>query len=67
MVLFLCNYRDKSVMTTKQQLIGWLLFVICAFFFIAASIKNRDLLTLIGSIIFLVSCLFFLIPLIKKE
>jgi hypothetical protein len=46
------------------QLWGWILFIICAGFFIAASIRHRDTLTLIGSIIFLIACLVFLIPLL---
>jgi len=48
----------------KFQIFGWVLFIICAFFFIAASWKNHDTLTLIGGIIFLVACFFFLIPLL---
>jgi uncharacterized membrane protein YjjP (DUF1212 family) len=48
------------------ELWGWILFIICAGFFIAASIKNHDTLSLIGSIIFLIACLVFIIPLIAK-
>jgi len=50
----------------KQQLIGWILFVLCAIFFIASSLKNRDTLTFIGSVLFLISCIVFIIPLASK-
>ena len=49
----------------KYQLFGWVLFIVCAIFFIASSLKNGDTLTFIGSIIFLIACIVFLIPLFK--
>ncbi len=49
----------------KYQLFGWILFIVCAIFFIASSLKNGDTLTFIGSLIFLIACIVFLIPLIK--
>jgi len=49
----------------KYQLFGWILFIVCAIFFIASSLKNGDTLTFIGSIIFLFACIVFLIPLLK--
>jgi len=48
------------------QLVGWILFVICALFFIASSLNNRDILTFIGSVFFLISCIIFIIPLVKN-
>ena len=50
----------------KFEFCGWILFIICAGFFIAASIKHRDTLSLIASIIFLIACLVFITPLITK-
>ena len=50
----------------KFELWGWILFILCAGFFIASSIKNNDPLTLMGSIIFLIACLVFIIPLMTK-
>lgn len=50
----------------KLQLIGWILFVLCAVLFLASSVKNRDVLTFIGSVFFLVSCFFFIIPLVER-
>ena len=52
--------------TVKFEFWGWILFVICAVFFIVSGIKNRDAFSLIGSIIFLVACLVFIIPLVTK-
>ncbi len=49
----------------NYQLLGWILFIVCAFFFIASSFKNGDTLTLIGSIIFFIACGVFLIPLLR--
>jgi predicted membrane channel-forming protein YqfA (hemolysin III family) len=49
----------------KYQLFGWILFIVCAIFFIASSLINGDTLTFIGSIIFLIACIVFLIPLLK--
>ncbi len=43
---------------------GWLLFLVCAGFFIVSGIVSGDILYLIGSIIFLVACLVFIIPLV---
>ncbi len=47
------------------QLLGWILFIICAVFFILSGVKNGDMLTLVASLIFLVACMVFLIPLFK--
>ena len=49
----------------KYQLLGWILFIVCAVFFIASSLKNGDILTFIGSVIFLIACVVFLIPLFR--
>ena len=59
--------ENKIKLETKYHFIGWILFVICAVFFIAASLKDKEVLTLIGSIIFLIACIVFLIPLVKQK
>ena len=51
----------------KFQLWGWILFIVCAFIFIASSIRMGDGLMLVGSLFFLVACFLFLIPLLTKE
>lgn len=42
---------------------GWLVFVVSAVFFIAASWRAGDWLALGGSIAFLIACFVFMIPL----
>jgi uncharacterized membrane protein YtjA (UPF0391 family) len=51
----------------KFQLIGWILFIICAILFIISSIQSRDTILLIGSIVFLIACILFIIPLFLKK
>ncbi len=46
----------------KYDLCGWLLFVISALFFIASSIRNGDVIGLLGGIFFLLACVAFLAP-----
>ncbi len=43
---------------------GWVLFMICAGFFIASAVESGSVLGLTGSLIFLVACLLFLAPLV---
>jgi len=56
-----------DVIETKYNIIGWVIFIICSIFFLASSIKNRDMYSFIGSILFLLACFVFLIPLLKSE
>jgi len=51
----------------KYQLAGWILFIICAVLFVASSLKNHDILTFMGSVVFLIACIVFLIPLIRPS
>jgi len=51
----------------KCGLWGWLLFVICAGFFIASAWRSHDLLYLAGSVVFLIACLVFLVPYARKS
>jgi uncharacterized membrane protein YtjA (UPF0391 family) len=57
---------DKRNQKIRYQLSGWVLFVLCAVFFIASSLKNGDYLGLIASIIFLIACFVFIIPLVMS-
>jgi predicted membrane channel-forming protein YqfA (hemolysin III family) len=61
------NKRTKNRTSQKviYPLAGWILFIICAIFFIASSLKNHDTLTFIGSVIFLIACIVFLVPLVR--
>lgn len=46
------------------QIVGWILFIICAILFLLSGLKNDDLLTIIGSAAFLIACFVFLYPLL---
>jgi len=59
--------NDDREREMRFSLWGWGLFVACALFFIASSLQSHNLLSLIGSIIFLVACFVFLYPLVKKN
>ncbi len=50
----------------KFQLIGWSLFLLCSVFYIISSILMGDWFYLTGSVLFLIACVVFMIPLITK-
>jgi len=58
--------RIPSPQDFKLQLFGWILFILCALLFLASSIHNQDLIAIFASLVFLVACFVFMIPLIKK-
>jgi predicted membrane channel-forming protein YqfA (hemolysin III family) len=60
------NQKNQIGQEIKYELAGWILFIICAIFFVASSLKNHDILTFIGSVIFLIACIVFLIPLVRS-
>lgn len=51
----------------RFQFYGWLLFVVCSFFFIADSAVAGNPLGIIGGVIFFLGCIIFLIPLVRKQ
>jgi len=51
----------------RFQLAGWILFLVCALFFMSSAALNGDILYLVGSIIFFVGCIVFVIPLISND
>ena len=59
-------FSDKKSREKKFHLLGWILFLVCAGFFIASNIDGGNTLGLAGSIIFLVGCLVFIFPLVTK-
>ncbi|HUU64867.1 MAG TPA: hypothetical protein VMW37_02025 [Dehalococcoidales bacterium] len=48
----------------RFHLLGWLLFLVCAVFFIMQSLTDNNIFGLIGSVVFLTGCVAFLIPLV---
>ena len=57
---------DNRSRERKFHLGGWILFVVCAGFFIVSNIEVGNPLGLAGSIIFLVGCVVFIIPLVIR-
>jgi predicted membrane channel-forming protein YqfA (hemolysin III family) len=58
--------KGQSDQELKYHLAGWIVFIVCAGFFLASSVKNHDMLTFIGSLLFLIACVIFLIPLVDS-
>ena len=58
--------KEQAKRELKYHLAGWVLFVICAIFFMLSSLKSHDTLALIGSIIFMIACIIFLISLFES-
>jgi membrane-bound ClpP family serine protease len=56
---------DRECKAERYQLYGWILFIACALLFIVESFINRQPLLFVGSIIFLLACVLFLVPLIE--
>ena len=59
------NQGNHKGQDFRYHLAGWILFVLCAIFFIASSLINRNVLTFFGSVIFLIACIVFLMPLVR--
>ena len=54
-------------MDNRFALAGWILFVVCAGFFIVSAARSGDAWYLTGSLIFLAACIIFIIPLITGK
>ena len=61
------NQRNQFGQEIKYQIVGWILFIICAIFYVSSSLKNHDILSFIGGISFLIACIVFLIPLVRSS
>ena len=63
------NDRRKSRLKRNDRyaLAGWLLFILCAVFYLASSLKNQDPLATIGSVLFIIACLVFMAPLVRPD
>lgn len=47
----------------RHEVWGWLLFTVSALLFIGSSLRNGDLVGLLGGVFFLLACAVFLAPL----
>jgi len=50
----------------RFQLWGWIIFIFSALFFMAASMRADDPVSLIGALLFLLACFVFLVPLVAE-
>jgi hypothetical protein len=55
---------DDGERERRFHLWGWILFVVCAGFFIASAVDSGSTLGIIGSVVFLVACGVFIAPLV---
>ena len=60
------SYNSKKS-AFNFELWGWILFIVCAVFSMASGIKNRDILGLTASIIFLIACIIFIMSIIVNK
>ena len=52
--------NDSPPKVKRYDLWGWLLFVISALLFMVSSIRNGDIVGLLGGVFFLLACVAFL-------
>jgi hypothetical protein len=52
--------RNSPQKDKRFEFWGWILFTISALFFIASSLRNGDLVSLLGGLFFLLACVAFL-------
>ena len=55
---------DMKKTEARFHLMGWLIFIVCAIFFIIESLSAGNILFLVASLVFLGGCIVFLIPLV---
>jgi hypothetical protein len=52
--------KDSPQKNSGCEFWGWILFTISALFFIASSLRNGDMIGLLGGVFFLLACAAFL-------
>ena len=52
--------KDSPQKDKRYELWGWILFTISALFFIVSSLRNGDVVGLLGGVFFLLACAAFL-------
>lgn len=49
------------------NMVGWILFIICALLYSISSYLARDMIGLMGGAFFLVGCITFIVPLMEDD
>jgi choline-glycine betaine transporter len=57
--------KDEKNKDLVTQLWGWILFLICSVLFIISGVRTGDVVTIVASVMFLLGCVVFVIPLIQ--
>jgi hypothetical protein len=52
--------KDSPQKDKRFEIWGWVLFTVSALFFIASSLRNGDIIGLLGGVFFLLACAAFL-------
>jgi hypothetical protein len=52
--------KDSPQKGKRYEIWGWILFTISALFFIVSSLRNGDIIGLLGGLFFLLACAAFL-------
>jgi hypothetical protein len=58
------NHQNKEA---PFHLVGWILFLACAFLFLYVAVRDSDVILALASLVFLAGCIAFLIPLLMKD
>lgn len=61
------NQLHMNPRERRFQIWGWALFILCAAFFLFSAARNHDVPYFVGSMIFLIACVVFLIPLVFRS
>lgn len=56
------NRKAVDLMRICLHQIAWLLFLVCGIIYLAASLRDGDILMIAGSVCFLVAVIIFLLP-----
>jgi hypothetical protein len=59
--------RNRPQKDKGYDLWGWILFTLSALFFIVSSLRNGDIVGLLGGVFFLLACVAFLAPYIGNH
>jgi hypothetical protein len=50
-----------------MDLLGWLVFLVSALFFLLSGVRNGDVMAITGSALFLFACVLFILPLLRER
>jgi len=51
----------------RMHLAGWVMFILCAVLFLISGVRNRDIYSISGNVVFLAACFAFVLPLVRRD